>query len=160
MASAPGPETSSLAGWEWRGWNVTPLASLLGIRKFVKGFFRLGSAAEGYNIPVRQNRLGEAWIHKPSPDAPLRFGFFDVCAVVPGERDSRYPRAVLLDYGSNLRNARHRVERLLRDYLVRPDPVRDDLLLGKAYLAFGPVRLPAGFFVIERLRPTSWAPGP
>jgi len=46
----------------------------------------------------------------------------------------------------------------LRDYVVQPDPADPDLLLGKAYLALGPFRVPSNFFVIERLRRTSWKP--
>jgi hypothetical protein len=40
----------------------------------------------------------------------------------------------------------------LRDYIVQVYPDNADLLLGKAYLALGPLRIPAGFFILERLK--------
>lgn len=157
FAASPGPALESLEGYEWRGYNTPWFASLLGIRKFIKGFFCGASGVEGYNIPARQNGLLAPWLHKPGPEAPKRFGFYTVRPVAPGSRDSLYPEAVLLDYGASPRNPIWRVERVLRDYLVRPDPANPDLLLGKAYLALGP-RLPSNFFVLERLRPAPWKP--
>jgi hypothetical protein len=65
---------------------------------------------------------------------------------------------LLLNYGASLRNPRRGVERLLRDYLVQPYAQNPDLLLGKAYFAFGSRRVFSNFFVIERLRPTDWMP--
>jgi hypothetical protein len=43
--------------------------------------------------------------------------------------------------------------RLLRDYVVRVREDSDDLLLGKAFVALGPARLAAGFFLLERHGP-------
>jgi hypothetical protein len=40
----------------------------------------------------------------------------------------------------------------LRDYIVQVYPDDPDLLLGKAYLAFGSLRIPVSFFVLQRLR--------
>jgi hypothetical protein len=37
----------------------------------------------------------------------------------------------------------------LRDYVVQLD---DDLYLGKAYYALGPLRVPSNFFILERHR--------
>ena len=157
IESRPGPSLESLAGFEWRGYNTPAVAALLGIRKFIKGFFRSGRGLEGYNIPARQNGLAGPWLHKPSPERPKRFGFYRVGPARDSERDRLYPAALLLDYGASSRNPRLAVERLLRDYLVQPDPGNPDLLLGKAYLALG-ARLPASYFILERLRPSPWAP--
>ncbi len=153
-----GPALASLVGFEWRGYNVPWTAGLLGIRKFVKGFFRTEACAEGYNIPVKQNGLAGPWLERPTPEAPRRYAFFEVLDEAQGSRENRYPTAVLLDYGASARNPAHGIERRLRDYLVQPDPADPDLLLGKAYFALGSARLPVGFFVIERLRPTTWKP--
>lgn len=139
--AAPTPE--ALAGFEFRGWNHPFFASVLGIRKFVKGFF-LADGLEGYNIPVRQDGLAAPWTAKGKP-----FGFYRVVAA-----DDRYPRSALLDYGASPRNAFYRPERVIRDYLVSVEP---DLMLGKAYLQLG-VRVFSNFFILERLRPTSWRP--
>ncbi len=156
FSSARGPEPEALAGFEWRGANTPWFASLLGIRKFIKGFFLTEAGVEGYNIPVRQNGLEEPWLHKPSPENPRRFGFFMVGKVRPGGRDSLYPEALLLDYGASPRNPWYRPERVLRDYLVQ-NPENPEILIGKAYLALGP-RVPSSFFILERLRPTGWRP--
>src|SRR5205823_3636627 len=57
MHTAPGPTPESLAGFEWRGYNRSWRVKLLGLQKFVKGFFQASSGVEGYNIPVQQNGL-------------------------------------------------------------------------------------------------------
>jgi hypothetical protein len=154
------PNIDSLVGLEFRGANVGSLPRWLGLQKFIKGFVSGAGGVEGYNIAVRQNGLEHPWLPRPNPDEPRRFGFYLVTPVGSGENrhDTRYPRAALLDYGASRRNPRWRIERLLRDYLVVPDPQRADVLLGKAYLALGPARIPVGYFVIERLRPADWQP--
>ena len=157
LRASRGPAPEALGGYEWRGWNTPWCTRLLGVRKFIKGFFKSGSGVEGYNIPARQNAIGEPWLHRPRPEDPRRFGFYRVLPAGPAS-GGPYPGAVLLDYGASPRNAWYRIERLLRDYLVQPDPSNADLLLGKAYAALGPARVACGFFVLARLRPTSWTP--
>lgn len=156
-ASAPPPGT--LAGWEFRGYNVPWFTKLLGIQKFIKGFFSAApGSVEGYNIPVRQNGFENPWEHLPGPDAPKRFGFYAVAPVDKDARDNYYPASILLNYGASSRNAFYRVEKVLRDYVVQPDPRNPDILLGKAYLALARARVPSNFFVLERLRRTEWKP--
>ncbi len=72
--------------------------------------------------------------------------------------DSLYPNGILLDYGASPRNHRLAPERVLRDYLVQPYADDPDLLLGKAYLAFGSWRVASNFFVLGRLSPTKGTP--
>ena len=153
------PAAESLVDHEWRGFNTPAFARLLGIQKFIKGFFRVSAndPVEGYNIPVKQNGLDSPWQHKPSADAPKRFGFYHVYPVRPEDRENHYPEALLLNYGISPRNPAYRVERLLRDYLIQPDPDNPDILLGKAYLAVGGLRIPSNFFVLERLRRVTWS---
>jgi hypothetical protein len=158
LRASKGPALESLLGFEWRGYNTTWRTRLLGLQKFIKGFFRVENDVEGYNIPVQQNGLNDPWRYLPTPEAPKRFGFYCVAQVDRESADNLYPKAILLDYGASPRNATYRIERLLRDYLVQPDPANPDFLLGKAYLAVGVLRLPSNFFVLERLRPTSWKP--
>lgn len=147
LAGSAAPALETLSGYEFRGWNTPWYCSALGIRKFIKGF----CGAEGYNIPARQNGLHGDWLHKPSAETPKRFGFYAL------GRGPLHPQALLLDYGANPRNPGLAPERLLRDYLVQPDPARPDVLLGKAYLALGG-HVPVSYFVLERLRPTNWRP--
>ena len=139
------PDLAALRDTEWRGWNVSNMTEVLRIRKFIKGFF--STPLEGYNKPARQNGWDGPW-----EAVGGRFGFYTLAPVVPGTSDSLYPNAALLDYGASPRNASYRVERVLRDYIVLPDPGQPDLLLGKAYIALGGLRVPAGFFILHRIR--------
>ena len=151
------PDLEQLVGWEFRGINTPRWARLLGVKKFIKGFFRESGRGDdgelyGYNCPVVQNRLDEPWIAKPDDAAPKRFGFFHVGAVDPTARDNEYLHAALLDYGRG-GNATWDPSRGLRDYLIQVDADDRDLYLGKAYYAIGPARVATSFFVLERYRP-------
>ena len=148
----------SLLGFEWRGYNISWRTKLLGIQKFIKGFFQEEDGVEGYNILVQQNGIDGPWLDQPAPDSSKRFGFYRVARVDGESVDNVYPEAILLDYGASRRNATYRIERLLRDYIVQPDLENPQLLLGKAYLALGHRRIASNFFVLERLRPTTWKP--
>lgn len=157
MSQGTAPAFEDLTGWEFRGGNCPPIFRLLGIRKFMKGFYegppRTGAGPEpfvqGYNINVANNRDDEPHLPKPSPEAPKRFGFYRVHRVVAGSRDDRYPNALLLDYGLGGNGL---FGPPLRDYLVQVYPDDPDLLLGKAYLNLLGLRIPTNFFVLERLR--------
>lgn len=151
------PDVDALVGWEFRGINRFPLhplpiPELLGIKKFVKGFYRgEDGRVMGYNCPVVQNVLDGRWRTKPSDTSPKRFGFYEVHAVDPTSRDNAYLHAVLLDYGKG-GNKPWDPTSGLRDYVVQVDADNPDLYLGKAYYALGPARLATSFFILERLR--------
>jgi hypothetical protein len=153
------PDPDALVGWEFRGINATPqgappLARLAGIQKFVKGMFRAEDGrVMGYNSPVVQNVLDGRWQTRPSDADPKRFGFYTVAPVDPTSRDNHYLHALLLDYGKG-GNPAFDITRGLRDYLVQIDAGDPDLLLGKAYAAVGPARIPVGYFLLERWRRT------
>lgn len=150
------PNLDALVGWEFRGTNAPPWMSLLGIKKFVKGFYRDDAGRVfGYNEPIVQNRLDEPWIAKPSDAAPKRFGFFRVDTVDATSRDNAYLHALLLDYARG-GNSPVDPTTTLRDYLVRVNRGSDDLLLGSAYVAVGPLRVHTSHFVLERHRATDW----
>jgi hypothetical protein len=151
------PDLEGLVDWEFRGINRLPLnsvpvAGLLGIKKFVKGFFRAptadgaGTRIMGYNRPVARNRLDGRWTI-----AAKRFGYYEVYPVDPTARDNHALHALLLDYG---RGGNRAVDPTagLRDYLVQVDPTNPDLLLGKAYYAVGAARLRLNYFILERHR--------
>jgi hypothetical protein len=145
------PDLDSLVGWEFRGinhlpLNVLPLAYLVGIKKFVKGFFREGDKVMGYNMPVKMNALDGRW-HVTDK----RFGFYEVDHVDPTAYDNKYLHAVLLNYGKG-GNPALDPSQVLRDYVVQVDPKNPNLFLGKAYGAIGPLRIPTNFFILERFR--------
>jgi hypothetical protein len=121
----------------------------------MKGFYKNAAGQlYGYNMPVAQNPPGAAWELR-DPASPRRFGFFRVDRVDAATRDNAYLHALLLDYGRGGGSELDPTTRL-RDYLVRVEPGADDLLLGKAFVAIGPARVPVSFFVLERLRPTDF----
>lgn len=156
MMNGTAPAFDSLAGWEFRGANALILTRLIGIRKFVKGFYEgpdrdTGPTPhiQGYNIVVRQNADDAEHLYYPSAEAPKRHGYYRVHKSVEGARDARYPNALLLDYGLGGNGL---FGPPLRDYIVQIYPDDPDLLLGKAYVALGPVRVPVSFFILERLK--------
>ena len=152
MKRGVAPDVRQLVGWRFRGYNTLDFTTVLGFRKFKKGFFsekepeHAASPICGYNVDVEQNGLGEPWIEKDKPP----YGFFKVYRVDPAQKDNFYPNALLLDYGRG-KNPPYDPSQFLRDYLIQPDPDNPDLLLGKAYVAVGPLRLFVSYFVLERL---------
>ena len=146
------PSLDDLVGWEFRGVNHLPLnflpvAQIVGIKKFVKGFFKTEDGrVMGYNRPVGRNALDGRW-HV----ADKKFGYYEVAPVDATARDNKYLHAVLLNYGKGGNPALDPTQ-VLRDYVIQVDPNNPDLLLGKAYGAFGPLRIPTNFFILERLR--------
>jgi len=118
-AGVPGHQSASL--------NRVPLAQLVGIKKFCKGFFRgEDGRVMGYNSPVAQNVLDGRW-----RIAPKKFGFYEVC---PGRCDGarqRVPARGALGLRPR-RNKRLDPTAGLRDYVVQ---LGEDLFLGKAYYA-------------------------
>lgn len=150
------PKMEALAGWEFRGLNATRWSSWVGIHKFIKGFYRDAQGrVYGYNVPVVQNREDEPWVAKPTDARPKRFGFFRVDAVDPTSKDNAFLNAVILDYSRGT-NPIWDPTNTIRDYVVRVERGSDELLLGKAYVAAGPVRVPVSYFLLERHRPTDY----
>ncbi len=151
MRKGEAPDVRKLVGYQFRGYNTLDLTTVLGFRKFKKGFFAEEepkhdrSPIWGYNVDVLQNGLGEPWI--PKDKAP--YGFYRVYPVDPGEKDNLYPNALLLNYGQG-KNPPMDPSAFLRDYLVQVSPDNDDLLLGKAFVALGPMRIFVSYFVLER----------
>jgi len=155
LRASKAPALESLVGFEWRGCNTSWRIKLMGLQKFIKGFYQAEARVEGYNILVKQNGLDAPWLDLPSPKSPKHYAFYQVTPVDQESRDNFYPEALWLDYGASHKNPAYGIERLIRDYLVQPDPANPDLLLGKAYLAIGTLRLPSNFFILERLRPAA-----
>jgi hypothetical protein len=153
MVRGERPDVSSLVGWEHRGTNMPATATLLGLRRFIKGFRTTGpNGTVGYNKSVSGADLSTPWTARPQRDGSLEFARFLVHDVEPDARDNRYLDALLLDYGAVPEPERGIAGRL-RDYLVRVEPGSDELLLGQAFLAFGDRRVPVGWFALERLGP-------
>lgn len=160
MRENPAPPFEDLVGWEFDGLNIGLVAGGFGLnRKFRKGFYEGPPRAatgptpfiQGYNTPVFQDGAHKPHRAKPSDETPHRFGFYRVYEASKNARFSRYPQALLLDYG--LGGNGFSPPALLRDYLVQIEPGQSDLLLGKAYISLGPLAFLGGFFVLQRRRP-------
>ena len=153
FAAGSPPDVAALTGFEFRGYNQPRVAALLGIRKFIKAFYRDASGrAFGCNTPVTQNGLDGEWLARPSAERPKRYAFFQVEPADPRAPDDLRHGAALLDYGRG-GNRAYDIARILRDYLVRVEPGSDELLLGKAFFVVAGTRLADSFFLIERYRP-------
>lgn len=143
------PQLEKLAGWEFRGLNHPAWARIAGIKKFMKGFYWDSGVLYGYNCPMKQNAIDAPWIFKKSAEDPGRFGYYRVAPVDAAAQDNEYLNAVLLNYGEG-GNKVYDPSKGLRDYLVQVDPDNDDLYLGKAYYALGPLRVSSNYFLLER----------
>ena len=157
--TSPVPTADSLTGFDFRGWNVAKNAEILGIRKFIKGFFRdpAKGADFGYNMPVIQNGFEEPWQPKLKDGKEKRYFFF---GVLPGSQvdDAILPRTLVVDYRKWPANFVLSPPTYTVDYLVNPDPANRDLVLGKSYLQALGLKPFLGFFIIERLRPSTYRP--
>jgi hypothetical protein len=141
------PTANDLVGREYRGTNISAMSRLLGIRRFIKGFETVEDGTViGYNRRVRGGNLSTPWT-ATTWRGKQRFGYYAVTPVDSMARDNRYLNALLLDYGSGMNPPRDPTT-LLRDYLVR---TQSGPLLGHAFMALGPLRIPVGYFVIEPL---------
>lgn len=146
MRRGHAPDPAALDGFEYRGVNTARWARLLGMDRFVKGF----AGERGYNRRVRRGPRTDPWLptdgHEPEP-----FAFFSVEPVDAAAKDNRYLDSLLLDYG-RFATGPFDPAGNIRDYLVGLD-ASADLLLGRAFVALGPARVQATYFVLERLRP-------
>lgn len=148
MRSSAAPGADAIVGYEWAGYNTAPMTVLLGNRKFIKAFERGSGGVEGYNMLAAGTRLDEPWVRRVAERERSKLGFYAVRA--SGEHGGTYPNAAFIDYAA--RPEQPWFVRAIDDYLVQPDPSDPDVLLGKAYLTLGAVPIPAGYFVLQRLR--------
>ncbi|MBI4215429.1 MAG: hypothetical protein HY602_01775 [Parcubacteria group bacterium] len=146
------PKKESLTGWEFNGYNLVWIASVLGIRKFKKAFYGQPNACSGYNIETRQSDFNEPWEYQRLKNGSLnKFGWFDVIytAAADSHLKAIHPDAILLDYGAYERNGIFQ-GKLLRDYLVQVHTENPDLYLGKAYTEIGKALMFPAFFILKR----------
>lgn len=157
MRQSVRPDPARLVGWEFKGWNTIDAASVIGIRKFKKGFYQEDPAAdpqqgiEGYNVKVVQNGLGDHWFDRIHKGSSVKHAWYDVYPVRLSDVDNKYPNALMLNYAVR-RNPVVDPANLLRDYLVQPYADNPDLYLAKAYLAVPgtSLRIFGSYFVLER----------
>lgn len=144
LRASQAPTFADLAGWEFDGVNTRPITALLGIKKFIKGFYEGPSRTsrtgpepyiQGYNIQVHGADIEAPHVPKPTAENPKRGDFFRVHPVIADARHSRYPQAMLLDYSFG--GDGFLPSTPLRDYIVQVYPDDKDLLLGIAFYDLG-----------------------
>jgi hypothetical protein len=154
LRAGAAPDYGRLEGHLYRGLNMGFVGRLVG-EKFKKGFVRRGARPLGHNVLCRQDRKGPDGEWEPKPGrAPV--GHFRVGSVAeqpPRKPYRRYPRAGLLDYDMDLNSGRHLPFRLIRDVVVLPNADDHGLVLGKAYLDAGLVRIFCCYFVLGHREP-------
>lgn len=179
MKNGTMPDLESMAGWEFDGYNLTFMATILGIRKFRKGFYKIEEekscegcfgtktcegpwhctieSYKGYNVKMKQNRFEQSWEYKNGK--PQRFGWFDILQSYSFVEDpylnavllssKLYQKTVLLHYGLDKRNTLFE-GKMLRDFIVQVNKGNKDLYLGKAYNAVGKHWIMPSYFIIKR----------
>ena len=153
------PDLDALVGWEFRGinhlpLNALPIAQLVGIKKFVKGFYRgEDGRVMGYNSRSCSNVLDGRW----HAEAERRRA--EALRLLRGRTPVDRDRAATTRTSTRCCSTTARAATSasirrsgLRDYLVQVDPANPDLFLGKAYYALGPARVATNFFILERHR--------
>lgn len=145
------PPTAEEMHGQWRGLNKGVFPAMAGISQFTKEFWTLTDCPHGDNITVCQQDPS-CWYYPHAWRPALKDGQidrhgnfkinFDACS-------KPYPQAVELNYGQ-ASNPKRSPERLIVDKLVKLD---NDHLLGLATLQVGRMRVPALYFVLERVCP-------
>ncbi len=157
------PALRDLAGWEYKGRNLSPVSALLRIRRFTKGFLPLPggegdaepAAIVGYNVWVKQvGAPSEDWVPVLRRGEARRHGFYEVTPPGASTTEHRHPHAVLLDY-SRAENPWYHPARLLRDHVVSVYPDDPGLLVGNVYVAVESRRIFTGYFTMVRARRTA-----
>lgn len=114
-------------------------------KTFAKTVHREGDAVRGWNVRLEQDGIGAEPRPRLRRGRPRVFGHYAVVDDGGG---------VVLDYGRG-RGPRLDPGRLMRDPVVALRAGEPTLLLGRTWLALGPLRLPTpSFFVLEYAGPT------
>ncbi len=157
MKQGARPQFDEIVGYEFRGHKNYAFRKRAQERKFIRGFFGQPQKDHlwGYNVPTVQNALGEKWIPEIDGSQPVRHLFFKV---IPSERyrDPKCDPSLVLDYAASGEYEFWDYAKNMVDYMVYPDPVNKDLILGKRYekvsFIFISVMMFTGYFVLERFQ--------
>jgi hypothetical protein len=161
LAGQP-PNFDELEGFIYCGWNHEWVGRLSG-EKFKKGFRRKGDRTLGYNEVCRQDRQGYRgeWEVKLKDGRPIQVGYFRV-SNVRDEKPQRlyqpYLHAGHFNYHVDLNTWRNVPFRVIRDFVVLPNPGDHDLMLCKAYFQLGPLHLFYCYFLLGHRRPIEHEP--
>lgn len=141
MLTCPAPDLDELEGYIYCGWNHEWIGRISG-EKFKKGFRRRDGRPFGYNEIVRQDDQGFRgdWEVKLKDGRPIQLGYFRVSQVgdePPQRLYEPYRHTGHFNYDVPLNTWRNLPFRVIRDFVVLPNPGDHGLMLCKAYLQFG-----------------------
>jgi hypothetical protein len=160
LRAGTAPQFDQLEGHTYRGWNHEPISRLSG-EKFKKVFYRRDGQAFGHNLRVHQDRKGYGgeWRLELKDGRPIQIGYYRVGLTKeepPKGPYTRYPHTGLLNYSVGRNTGLHVALRVIRDFVVLPNPGDPELILGKAYLQFGLPSLSVfySYFVLGHREPS------
>jgi hypothetical protein len=161
FAQGKKPRFEDLVGWDLRGYSPPTMNRLLGIQRFIKGFYQLAgdpppekaSRIYGYNIGCSPFAPASEWRSLPDESSPRRHGFYDVYE----HSGKKFKNALIIDYGVP-ENHGLNPERFLLDYLVQVDPDDPSIFLGTGNVKLGPALIFSNFFILEKLRQHHYRP--
>lgn len=138
------PELEKLNGYIYCGWNHEWIGNLSG-KKFKKGFMKKDGVNLGYNETVIQDRDGfkGEWKQKiHSNGKPTQLGYFKtlyVKDVPPAKLNEPYRHLAYFNYDiPRMHKWYLSFFKVIRDFVVLPNPGDHSLLLCKAYLRVFP----------------------
>ena len=132
------PAIDELDGYTYCGWNPDPIGKLTG-QKFKKCFFSTKDGLYGFNKKVKQDavKAGGAWNDVLYKGRAKTMGYFKVSYAgdAPSQEvHHRYRHLVVFNYNLPLNQGLSGFLKVIRDFMVLPNPGDNSLLLGKAYL--------------------------
>jgi hypothetical protein len=164
LLTGTAPDFEQTEGYIYCGWNHEWVAVLSG-RKFKKGFRKKDGRYFGYNETVHQDGQGYGgeWAVKTRDGHPHQLGFFRVSLVrdEPPERLSEpYRHLGHFNYDVEMDTGLNRPFRVIRDFVVVPNPGDHTLMLCKAYfqLGFKWLNLFYCYFLLGRREPIVFEP--
>jgi hypothetical protein len=137
----PAPDFDQCEGYIYCGWNHEWVGKLSG-EKFKKGFRRLDGKPFGYNEIVRQDgqKHGGEWNVRMRNGRPIQVGFFRVSYVKdepPQKLYEPYLHTGHFNYNVPRNKWLNYPFRVIRDFVVLPNPDDHSLMLCKAYFQLG-----------------------
>ncbi len=141
LLTGTAPDLEQLEGWIYCGWNHEWVGRLSG-EKFKKGFRKKDGRPFGYNEIVRQDRQGHRgeWKVKMKGGRPRQVGYFSVSLVAdepPQRLDRPYRHLGHFNYDVGMNTWLNLPFRVIRDFVVLPNPGDHSLMLCKAYFQLG-----------------------
>ncbi len=158
------PDIDKLTGYIYCGWNHEAFGRFLSGEKFKKGFWKKDGAYRGYNETVIQDHqkyLGqwEVGLHKVRPN---QLGYFRVAYVKDEpvtKLNAPYRHLVTFDYNVPYHKWNLIFFKVIRDFVVLPNPGDHSLMLCKAYLRISdPINIFYCYFLLGHRQEIRYLP--